>query len=150
MHKFTFWPSGIVVVFTFFVLFKVAFIIFSKFHNVDLVSSNYYQQEINYQQQIERQKRTRSILKNIHCVYEKSEELLQIRFPANMVKGNIAGDIHLFRPSDAKQDKWYSLSLDVSGKQKIDVSNFAHGLWRIKIKWIMQAKEYYYEENIVF
>jgi len=150
MLKYPKWPLGIVIVFTIFILFKVAFFIFSKFHRVDLVSSNYYQQEINYQQQSERQKRTRSLSKNIRCVYDSSADLLGIAFPDTAAQGNITGDIHLFRPSDAKQDKWFSLTLNASGEQKIDVRNLAKGLWRVKIKWIFQGKDYYFEESIIF
>jgi hypothetical protein len=150
MLKYPSWPLGIVVIFIVFILFKVGFIIFSRFHRVDLVSSDYYQQGINYQQQIERQKRTRSMSKNIRCEYNKSAELLKIVFPANKVLGNISGDIHLFRPSDAKQDKWFFLTLNASGEQIIDVRNLAKGLWRIKIKWIIQSNDYYFEDSIVF
>jgi len=143
------WPVGIAIIYTSFVLILVAFVIYSRYQQVDLVTDDYYDQEIKYQQQINRIDRARSLSEPVNWIFEKKNKSLMIRFPTEFDPGQVRGNILFFRPSDAKQDKLVALNLSSDGTQLISTENLTPGFWKIKIFWYVDKKDYYKEGILV-
>ena len=143
------WPVGIAIVYISFVSLLVTFVIFSSFQKVDLVTENYYEEELKYQQQIERMKLAESLSKPINWIYDKSNKFLTIKFPDELDPIKIQGTILFFRPSDAKKDKLVALNVNSDNMQKISTQNLSAGLWKLKIFWQVDQNEYYKEGTLV-
>ena len=125
-------------------------VVFSAYHPVDLVSSDYYEQGIAYQQQIERIKHGRQSVYQLKLEYNPVERNLIIHFPDSLDTVALAGTILLFRPADASRDK--QIPLRRSGQdhsQTVQLRDLAAGLWRIKIFWQAGSREFYQEETVI-
>ena len=55
------WPIGLTIVFVVFFLYLIEFIILSLMNRTDLVTENYYEEEVAYQDQIDRMERSKDL-----------------------------------------------------------------------------------------
>ena len=149
MKKSSHWPVGIAIIYISFVVILIAFVIFSTFHKVDLVTKDYYEQEIKYQQQINRINRADSLSAPVNWHHDKDQRLVTIQFPKELNAKNIEGKILFFRPSDAKQDKLIALRLSSKNNQVISTQHLIPGLWKLKIFWQVDQKDFYTEGILV-
>lgn len=149
MKKSSYWPIGIAGFFSIFVLTLVGFIAFSRTQKINLVSKNYYNDEIKYQEQIDRIKRTRALQKTLTFQFDKKSKAIFLQFPVETDTAAIAGKILFFRPSNAKLDRMISIKPGKDGRQVIDVKNLSNGFWRAKIFWIAGGAEYYHEATLI-
>jgi hypothetical protein len=149
MNRSKLWPIGIAIIYTVFVLVLVAFVIFSRFHNVDLVTEDYYDQEIKYQEQINRIDRAQSLPEPVNWIYDNKKSTVNVNFPPDFKPNQVRGNILFFRPSDAKQDKLVALNLSADGTQQISTKNLTPGFWKIKVFWHVMKNEYYKEGILV-
>ena len=143
------WPIAIASIYVIFVLLLVAFVVFSGFQHVDLVTDDYYDQEIKYQQQINRIDMAQSLSQPVNWIYNKQNGSLTVQFPPEIDPIKVKGNILFFRPSDAKQDKLVALILSSDGTQLISTKNLTPGYWKIKIFWQIDKNEYYKEGILV-
>jgi hypothetical protein len=139
------WPVMIGIIYGVFVLVLVGFVIFSSFNTVDLVSHDYYRQEIAYQDQIDRIKRTKQLEQPLAWQYDREKKLIVFQFPDSLETGKIRGTIHFFRPSDATRDRVAEIRPDASNRQIFSTSEISDGFWRIKLSWKYDNQEYFDE-----
>jgi hypothetical protein len=142
------WPITITAFFIVFFSGLVAFIIFASTQRVDLVRADYYEQEIHFQQQMERVNRTRNMADPAAVSYHSEQRCITIRLPSPP-SGQATGQIHLYRPSDARLDQQFPLALQSDGTQRVDVSKLRVGLWKVRVQWELAGKEYYVDQPIV-
>jgi hypothetical protein len=143
------WPVGIAIIYISFVLLLVAFVIFSSFQQVDLVTDDYYDEELKYQQQINRINRAQDLSKPVIWRHDNSNNVLTLSFPSELESHKVKGNILFFRPSDAKQDKLTALNLTSENIQTISTENLSSGFWKLKIFWKVDQTEYYKEGSLV-
>lgn len=132
----------------------VAFILFAVFigtlvtvcvrEDVDLVSKDYYQQELQYQVQIQR-------LNNTSDLKEKPElkivdQRLQVTY--NQWGDIDNGELKLFCPSNPKMDRNFPLERSGNPVQSFEVESLQKGMYRAKLTWEMNGKEFYIEEVV--
>lgn len=143
------WPWAIVAVFVVFITFIVWAGVRMMNSQVDLVSPDYYQDELVYQDQINKEILTRTLEKEIAVEPNWETGLLTLIYPLDTGDRKVvAGDIHLFRPSDAALDKHYKVVPDQGGQQIINLNEITTGLWRIKINWKEGPFDFYHEEHL--
>jgi hypothetical protein len=111
----------------------------------DLVTEDYYAEELAYQNDIDKLKNSRELDENI--TYQKTSEGLLIEFPKNLDFNKISGNVFLYRPSNKQLDFETPLSLSkpnllIPDKRLVD------GRWNIKIDWQYNGKSYLYKESI--
>ncbi len=148
--KKTFWPWGITITYIIFFIALISFFIFSTQQNVDLVSDDYYQKGLEYQQQINLINRTSKLDKSLQWNYNQKTNIVQFIFPQSNESQVIEGNILFFRPSDGSKDKIFTLNLSAGKNIKdINVKNLARGLWKIKAHWSMNGEGYYNEGILV-
>jgi hypothetical protein len=114
--------------------------------NIDLVSKDYYQQEIQYQDQIGRIKNAAAI-EHLDFDYSAQQKKVKITFPASHFT---AAKLVFYRPSDAQKD--IQINLKADGKTptfEVPVSKLSTGFWKAKILWTDGKKEYYQETDFV-
>lgn len=140
------WPIGIMVTYAIFMLFLFGYLAFARSQRVDLVANDYYQQEIAYQQQIDRIERTNALAHKPYIEYEPVTGVVTLRFPEEIEPAHVQGRLTLFRPSNAALDITTPLRLNAAGEQVIRTQKLRKGLWRVKLQWQQNGLEYYFED----
>ena len=93
------WGTGIVIAFVLFISFILFFVIKAstqKKYNYDLVSEEYYKDELNYQTDIDKLNNTKEL--NIKITTIKTKDGIEIAFPENYITESINGKVSLYRP----------------------------------------------------
>ena len=139
------WGTAIVIAFILFAAFLTYFMIKSAQHPDTLVTDDYYNQEIAYQEHIENKARGKA-MGNI--LLEPAEGKLAVVFPEGFNAGQATGEIHFYKPDNARIDSRYELSADAANRQLIAVDKMPRGLWQIKINAQLDDVGYYWEETI--
>ncbi len=111
--------------------------------DVDLVTDNYYDKEVKYQQQIDTEKRTDALEKNIDV--NILNNTLIVTFPDS---SNVNGELYFYRPSDFKKDFKIPIKIDNKREQAVNISKVEKGYWKLKVSWNMNNYEYYSEKSI--
>ncbi len=140
------WGTGIVIAIILFFILNgiVLYIAFGQ--KVDLVTDNYYEKELIYQKEIDKQNNSNVLSVPVKIEYEGN--LLSISFPSGLNLSGVSGKIHLYRPSDSSKDKYYKLEIDPAGRQVIALNNFEKGLWRVVADWTLEGKDYLEKTDI--
>lgn len=112
---------------------------------VDLVSEDYYRQELQYQEQIEKVDNASRLARDI--TVEQQPGKLIVQFP-NSDHAPIHGTLHLFRPSDARFDRSSELSLNGAGQHHLTVDHLPRGFYRVKVDWATDTEAYYSEQSV--
>ena len=140
------WGTGIVISFTVFMGITISTGIYMMSLGVNLVADDYYDQEIKYQQQIDRIERTKKFDNKNLISYNGTT--VKIELPSKFVKRKVTGEVYFYRPSDGTNDLKIPLSIDSLGNQIIPVTALDRGLWTVKVNWTLFEKEYYNEKRI--
>ena len=127
------------------VLFMVSRAMKEEFH---LVTENYYEREVKYQEEIDKINNARALTQPISISYQPAENMVCIAFP-DTHKRHVEGKVYFFRPSDSSLDREFEADPDESGLQNINVKNFEIGLWQVKISWRYGQQEFQEEKNII-
>ena len=144
------WGTGIVIAFICFIAFILYFVInmsVNDKYNHDLVTEDYYKAELEYQKDIDKEKNSKSLTKNI--TYKKTNEGLVIYFPNDIQPEKIKGKLFLYRPSNKQLDFETTLSLSKSNLLIPD-KRLVDGRWNIKIDWQYNGKSYLFKEDLVY
>lgn len=140
------WGKGIIAAFVFFAIFIGVLVAVTMREDIGLVSKNYYAEEIEYQEQLDR-KNNAERLENKPEISIEENQLLKVYFPSvSMVEG---GEVKLFRPSEDKLDQRFELRASSDSVQVFSINPLKKGSYRIKLKWAMEGKEYYIEKLVV-
>lgn len=143
------WPIGIAIIYGVFMLSLFSFLFFASVQRTDLISKNYYEQELQYQQQIDRQERSNRLQEKPVIEYDRASKAFRLQFPDDFDPAQVEGEITFFRPSNASLDYTVPISLDPTRNQLIRAKSTRKGLWKVKIIWKLDAAGYYHEEIII-
>ncbi len=139
------WGNGITITLILFVGLIATLVAISMRQNIGLVAEDYYVQELAYQDQMDRIENGNNLSNKAHIEIDVEVGTMRLSIPDN----NLIGEVHFFRPSDAKLDKKYKLQLDKDGLQVFNIKDFKKGFWKVKINWSSDGKEYYSEQSVV-
>lgn len=140
------WGNKIFLAFMAFLMFLGVLVYKSFQSQVQLVSPDYYQQEIAFQEQIDKIKNEKALEKSVSITHNWELDEFRIIFPLEMIVET--GKLDLYRPSDASMDRSWDLQLDQEHTHKVSTQSLASGLWMVQIEWQDQSKSYYKELNI--
>ena len=143
------WPVGIVAFFAAAICGAVIFVIFCSRNRVDLVTADYYEQEVRYQDQLDRAQRASSLQAPAKINYDTASQLITVLLPAEHLSPELKGWIQLYRPSAASMDQKLALQVNASGAQMIDARSLSDGLWRVRVSWNLNGEDYYCDEKVV-
>lgn len=137
------WGWGIGIFYSFFVIAMLSVVYMTSFNKPDMVSDDYYRDEQVFQKQIDKSVNAEELNVKVKILIENSE--LKIIFPDDM--NSIKGNVILFRPSDSKLDKSFTLKENML-QQTFDISTISKGKWIVKVSWSHNNIDYYVEKNI--
>jgi hypothetical protein len=143
------WPIGIIVVCALFVAGTATLIVVACSQHTDLVTPDYYEQELRFQGHIDRVQRTRSSAPQASVAYNAAAQSITVSLPPAQVRPPVTGRIELYRPSAAGLDRAINLEPDARGIQRLDASGLAPGLWKVRVSWTAAEQTYYLEQKVV-
>lgn len=113
--------------------------------DVDLVSKDYYAQELDFQQRINATNNEKDLNASIsHSVNDKS---VVLTIDSTLLSNDFKGTVTFFRPSDSKKDVSFKMNF-VNNQQIIDAENLIHGAYKLQLSWTSNQKSYFKEEVI--
>ena len=143
------WQYLIIASFTVYALFLLVSIILMSRQRVELVTPNYYTNELAYQSRIDHKLRSAELENRLQLNFDQERNHLRIVFPSDVKEPEITGEIVIYRPSDAALDKHYTINPSVQGVQTIPTTDFQKGLWRVKVEWQFQGEFFYNEAKFI-
>lgn len=135
------WGKWIIVAFVLFAGFIATLVTVCMRQEVNLVSKDYYSEELAYQEQIVRMNNVNQLDRK--PAIQKTGTFLTIDFDQFDEIEN--GKLKLFRPSDPKKDRFYTLKASEENQQLIPIVDVAKGMYRAQMQWVMNGKEYFLE-----
>ncbi len=144
------WGTGIVIAIIAFMTFILVMVIMMSTndkYNHDLVTPDYYQKELAYQDEIDAEKNANNLSSRVIAKHTSKGVLLQ--FPEELKNKKITGTVFLYRPSNKKLD--FSLPLVLSNAQMLIPENrLLDGRWNIIVSWKQNDKHYLFKDKIFF
>jgi nitrogen fixation protein FixH len=137
------WGYGVAAVYSLFALATLSFVAFTMTQKVELVSPDYYAQEVAYEKQIRRAQQTTELERQMTCELTADHQFIHLQMPAEMKAAQ--GTILLYRPSASALDQELKLNLDSAGSQMISTAKLSPGAWRVKVTWSHAGRDFYQE-----
>lgn len=141
------WGYRVTILYVGFAALIIYFVTRSVNEKVDLVTPDYYAQELKYQDKIESITRTNELANSM--VIDYNETGLNLLFPSDFKGKKIEGNIHLFRPSDNSKDVNIIIATDGNLAQNVSTEDLTKGLYRVKVDYTVDGASYYSEKQIV-
>jgi hypothetical protein len=137
------WGKGILLVIILFVAFMMTLVVISvRMDDIHLVTENYYEKEIKYQDQIDREKSAATLDREV-LVFDASAKSMVLDLPIGA-----KGTLQLFRPSDARLDQELNLDITDEGKTTVPLQTLKSGYWRVQLTWTENGVDFYQEKKI--
>ena len=136
--------NWIVVSFVLFAAFIGTLVVVCLREDISLVSKDYYQEELVYEDQIQR-------LNNVAALKEKPvisvvDHMVQVEFSQfNTIEH---AELEIFCPSNASMDRKFLVKSSDQPVQFFQLDPLQKGMHRAKLQWEMNGKEFYLEEVI--
>ena len=113
----------------------------------DLVSKDYYEQELKYQQVIDQSANSSRL--SAPLTIKRKEGELKISFPDEMRHKKKLVDFYLYYAADAKKD--FRKSFELNENELIQALPAGmKGMYELKLSWEAEGVKYYFEQKLYF
>lgn len=141
------WGYKLIVVIAVFLIAMLAMVGVAYKQSNEMVESNYYDKEINYQSLINAANNLNKATNDAILVFENSNLLLKM---PTAVSGSFEnGQIEFLKNDDKSKDLTVAIKPDSTGVFVIDKSMLLHGQYNARIRWTNAATLYYREQVIL-
>ncbi len=140
------WGYKIIIVFIVFAAGILTLVTKSMRTKIDMVTKDYYAEELKYQQVIDGKKNAGAL--SAPVLIAQQAEGIAVTFPQELHGTNITGKIKFYRPSDAGMDVEMPLHLSSEGMLVINRQLFHKGNYLVKVQWENGGKPFYQEESL--
>lgn len=144
------WGHGVAIAlgsFIAFILFMI-FIFPNGKQNSELVSQNYYEDELAYQKVIDAKKNADQLSEKPQ--YQQNKEGIRITFPSNASIDQNLVSFELYRTDDANLDVKKEISVDAQNALLIPAKVLTKGSYTLKLKWKSNKKPYQLDYDILW
>lgn len=109
-----------------------------------LVSKNYYKEELEYQEIIDARNNAATLSTSIQLAHQNKS--LSIQMPPENINSFQKGEVNFYCPADARKDTTLQLQPDATGLQIIPIgTTIAPAGYKVRIRWTADNKEFYQE-----
>jgi hypothetical protein len=112
----------------------------------DLVSADYYEKEVKYQEKIDGMKNTQALGEGFSL--EKTNGAFVLHYPSLLTGKKMKGEILFYRPSDSDKDERFKAESDAKGTQQLTLKTPTRGLYKIQCDIEVEGSHYYFEEPV--
>lgn len=139
------WGKRITILYLGFVAIIVALVVGSMRQDFDLVSSDYYGDELKYQEVIDAGKNQSALSAPVQ-VYA-NEQMLTLDFPHEFASQVVTGSVQFYSPVNSAWDKTMDITVE-NNKMLVQRSLLKNTRYQVKIRWQAGDKPYYQETEI--
>lgn len=137
------WGWRIAIFYSSFVLFMLFLAYKSYGVKTDLVTPDYYKEELAYEDVIVAKKNMDNLPQP--AIWEVKNDNILFSFPAFFKGKAVKGTIYFYRPSDKSLDKNIEIKMDENLLQSVMKSELSAGSYQLKLKIEADGKTYYKE-----
>lgn len=119
----------------------------SASQKIDLATDKYYDEELKFQEKIDKTKRALSLSRPLS--WELQGDQIRIHFPENFSDNSISGKLKLYCPSNNQNDRTFDLRA-TEQKQLISLKNVPGGRYILQFDWQADAETYWNEGMLTF
>ena len=140
------WGNKIFILYTTFAISMIVLVYKCCQTNYDLVSANYYDEELAYQQLIDGSARS---VEGGHTIQLKQvEQGVLISYGDFGKADDVSGECHFYFAPDASVDLKVPLNIGNDSTQFVS-HNFQKGAYIVKLKWNANGHFYYQEKKLI-
>lgn len=140
------WGYRILTIYILFIA-GILFLVFkASSQNQDLVATDYYEQELKYQERIDENARANALSSTIDV--KVCEQALLIKFPAELKGVEVNANILLYCSADKKKD-WERAVTTTSAAISLPLGSSRQGVYEAKITWTANNIRYYSQQKLI-
>lgn len=140
------WGNKLVVVYVGFAAFIGIMVYKAVNTRYDLVSKDYYKEELRYQDKIDR---LNNAAKLSNVLIEQNEDAILIHLPKEQKGFKLVGDVFFYCITDERKDFHTSLEVDSTASQTVLKKYIQKGAYKIKLTWQLANDPYYFEDKLI-
>jgi len=140
------WGHKLTIVFIAFAAFIFFLIYKTTQSHFDLVSKDYYKDELAYQQVIDGTNLANKLSSGIQV--QQQNDQISIQFPQEMKQKKAEGTIFFYCSADSRKDKKINIQLSEEAVQIIPAKDILPGKYVLKINWKTDNQNYYNEQPV--
>jgi hypothetical protein len=140
------WGKKITILYLSFVALIVTLVVLCFGQKVELESSDYYAQEIKFQDRINAISNEKNSTATISHQLQGNQMILTA--DSSVVGSGFDGKINFFRPSDSSKDVSLKMKF-TNNEQIINTSSLAHGVYKMQLSWVNNGTNYF-KEDVIF
>ena len=141
------WGYKIFIGYSLFVMGILFLVYKANQQSYDLVTENYYEAELKYQDVIDQKGRTAALSASPKITH--STDAVSVQLPAEFSRADVKGEIYLYRASDASKDIRQPFST-TDGFSELKLGRELSGSYELKLSWQAGGKSFYHESRIFF
>jgi hypothetical protein len=139
------WGYKILIVYVVFVA-GIMFLVFkSSNQKMDLVTTDYYEKELKFQQKIDETTRVNALSVPVECQVNNNQ--LVITFPKDFAGKKLTGEATLYCPSDQDQDTTKTFAITDTAVT-IYIPSLIKKEYELHLTWQANGVDYYMEKKI--
>ncbi|WP_374458553.1 FixH family protein [Chryseobacterium taeanense] len=149
MKKFT-WGHGVVLALLAFIIFilSMLFLFPNGQKNSEMVTDNYYEEELKYQDVIDAKKRADELQEK--PVYSQDKSGIKITFPKDYDNSNTTVKFVLNRTDDQNLDIHKSVQLDANKSFLIPAQVLRFGNYTLRLNWTKDKTDYRMDYDVIW
>lgn len=142
------WGHGIAIALGSFIIFILYMVIYfgNGMKNAEMVSEDYYQEELDYQEVIDAKKSAEEL--PIKPIYLQNASGIKITFPKEILPDDKKVSFIMYRTDDANLDIKKSDQLNFLNAFTIPGKILSPGSYTLKLKWLLNKKEYQLDYSV--
>jgi len=140
------WGWKIVILYSAFVVMILTLVYKSTQNKIEIVTPDYYQKELAYQSQIDKEQRTQHLKEQLH--WQVNGKQVHLKFPAEVAGKNVKAEILFYRANDSNQDFTMNALADSTGSCLVTSDKFEKGVYQMQIDWTAEGVSYYNKATI--
>ncbi|MEI8074519.1 MAG: FixH family protein [Bacteroidota bacterium] len=140
------WGNKLVVVFVVFGAFIGYLVYRAVTTKYDLVSKDYYKDELRYQDKINSQNNASKISA---VKIEQDADAIIIHLPQEQKGFALSGDVFFYCITDEQKDYHTALQVDSTNRHIVLKKSLQKGAYNIKMNWQLGTESYYFEEKVM-
>ena len=139
------WGVGAFSLFGAFVLMMLSFVYITLQQNIDLVTEDYYEKEVDFDN-LQREKANAIRLpEQVTWLIENDQFVITIpndSSPSHRVS------VVFYKTSDKSLDRKYEFKQTSDSKLHVPLQDLAQGMYQLQVRWTTEKSKYYHEEGI--
>jgi hypothetical protein len=140
------WGHKLLLVFLVFAT-GIFYLVYRSMHvNYELVTKEYYKDEIHYQDIIDATTRASELGRKIEI--SQKGRVISVQLPDEMRNQKVIGVMWFYCAADEKKDRHIPMQLDQNATQQITREKFLPGSYIVKFDWNSNETRYYSEQPL--